>query len=94
MITRTGDRQELSVFLKQAIPFYESLPGVRVRLLRSVEHPDRYIEVIEYETIEAFESDEKRLSGDSRMQRFIKRWRTLLKDDVEVETYEDITDTI
>lgn len=65
-----------------------------MRLLRSVEHPDRYIEVIEYETIEAFESDEKRLSGDPRMQRFIKRWRTLLKDDVEVETYEDITDTI
>lgn len=92
--TRTGDHDELGAFLKQAIPFYESLPGVRVRLLRNVNSPDRYIEVIEYETVEAFESDEKRLSGDLQMQHFIKRWRKLLKGDVEVETYQDITDTI
>lgn len=64
-----------------------------MRLLKSTEHPDRYIEVIEYETIEAFHTDEQRLSGDPQMQSFIRRWRDLLKD-VEVEIYEDITDTI
>jgi hypothetical protein len=92
--TRTGDHRELGAFLKEAIPYYESVPGVRVRLLRSMEHPDRYIEAIEYETIEAFESDEKRLGGDPRMQGFIQRWRTLLRDDVAIETYEELTDTI
>ena len=94
LITRTGDHEELAAFLKQAIPFYESLAGVRVRLLRSVEHPERYIEVIEYESIEALENDEKRLSGDPQMQRFIERWRKLLKGGVEVETYEDVTGLI
>lgn len=82
------------MFLKRAIPFYESLPGVRVRLLRSVEEPARYIEVIEYETIEAFDRDQTRLSGDPRMQALIKRWRRLLKGNIDVETYMDITDTI
>lgn len=82
------------MFLKQAIPFYESLPGVRVRRLRSVEEPARYIEVIEYETIEAFDRVQTRLSGDPRMLALIKRWRKLLKGNIDIETYMDIADTI
>lgn len=92
--TRTGVSEELSEFLKEAVPFYESLPGVRVQLLRNVDEPNRYIEVIVYETIEAYDRDRARVEGDPRMQALLQRWRSLLAPDIAVETYDDVTDAI
>lgn len=78
-------------FLRNAIPFYEAPGGVRIRLLRNVEDPTRFIEVVEYDSVEAFEKDEERLRHDDRMRGYLQTWRSLLSGAVEVETYEDVT---
>lgn len=92
--TQTGDHHALGPFLKRALPIYEAPPGIRVRLLRSIEEPACYIEVIEYETLEAFQRDEQRLTDDTTMKSLIEEWRGLIGGDLVVETYEDITDEL
>lgn len=92
--TRTGASEELSEFLKEAVPFYESLPGVSVQLLRNVNEPHRYIEVIVYETIASYERDRARVENDPRMQALLQRWRSLLAPNIAVETYDDVTEAI
>jgi len=94
LATQTGDHSELGAFLKKAIPYYESLPGVRIRLMRSADDPKRYIEVVEYETLATAEADDKRMETDSRMRALLAEWRELLDSDVIVERYDDITDLI
>ena len=41
-------------FLRGAIPFYEEPTGIHVRLLRDVDEPDAFVEVIEYDTDEDY----------------------------------------
>ncbi len=85
---------DLIAFLRKAVPFYEMLPGVKIRLLRSIDRPGRFIEVVEYETDDAFESDRARVSGDERMARFLSQWRELLAEVPGVEHYADVTSEI
>lgn len=65
-----------------------------MRLLRNIDDPRCFIEVIEYETIEAFRSDEARVRDDPQMQVLLREWRSLLVEGVEIETYEDMTNLI
>jgi hypothetical protein len=92
--TRSSGPAELFSFLKAAVPFYESIGCVRVRLLRNIDDPTRYIEVIEYEDLEAFEKDQLRVANDPQMHGYLEVWRSLLSGGVEVETYEDVTGSI
>lgn len=89
---KSGDH--LFAFLKDAIPYYESPGGVRVRLLRRIEDPTRFVEVIEYDSKEAFDKDQQRVDKDPQMRSYLQTWRSLLDDDVEVESYEDVTDQL
>jgi hypothetical protein len=92
--THSASAEELFSFLKVAIPFYESLGGVRVRLLRSIDDPTRFIEVIEYDDRDVFEKDQHRVASDPQMRGYLQTWRSLLAQGVEVETYEDVTGSI
>lgn len=82
---------DLTTYLRQAVPFYQSLSGVNVRLLRSLDRPGRFIEVIEYATNEAFRADAARVADDKQMQSFLAQWRELLTEPPEVEHFADIT---
>jgi hypothetical protein len=92
--TPTESADALFTFLKSAIPFYESSGGVRVRLLRRVDDPTRFIEVIEYDSLEAFNKDQHRADNDPQMRAYLQTWRSMLDEGVEVETYEDVTDQV
>jgi quinol monooxygenase YgiN len=92
--TRSADAEELYSFLKEAVPFYEALGGVRVRLLRNIDDPGRFVEVVEYDDQDVFERDQQRVASDPRMRGYLQTWRSLLAEGVEVETYEDVTDRI
>jgi hypothetical protein len=81
----------LIAYLQEAVPFYQALPGIDIRLLRSVDRPGSFTEVIEYQTAQAFQADQKRIEEDGRMQRLLARWRTLLIDPPIVEHFTDIT---
>lgn len=87
-------KDELFSFLRDAIPYYESPGGVRVRLLRSLENPTRFVEIVEYDSREAFDNDQRRVTEDPRMRSYLQAWRSLLVGDVQVESYEDVTDQL
>lgn len=81
----------LTTYLQTAVPYYQSLSGVNVRLLRSLDRPGRFTEIIEYATEEAFRADQARVADDKRMQSFLTQWRELLTEPPEVEHFADIT---
>lgn len=84
-----ADRREAFLeFLREAIPFYESPGGIRVRLLRDRADPERYIEVVEYESAEAFDRDEQRIAHDPEMRAYLDRWRAIIAGPPEVEVYQ------
>jgi hypothetical protein len=92
--SQSDDPAALFSFLRAAVPFYESLPGICIRLLRSLEDASRFIEVVQYETEEIYEADQVRVNSDPEMQTYLSSWRSLLREGVAVETYEDVTDQI
>lgn len=81
---------ELRSFLAEAIPFYESPGGIRVRLLGDADAPHRFIEVVDYATEDAYLKDEERVRSDPTMAQYLARWRALLAEPPTVETYRNI----
>ena len=86
--------RDLIAYLRQAAPFYESLQGVRVRLLRNLDRPGRFVEIIEYTTDDAFRADKARISGDRQMQALLAEWRALLVAPPDIDHFADITTEI
>lgn len=82
-----GRRRDLVAFLGEAIPFYERPGGIRIRLLWDVTDPDRFIEVAEYVDQETHDRDQVRVGSDPEMQDYLRRWRSLLAEPPQVETY-------
>ena len=88
---RDGRWGDLMSFLHKAIPFYEEPGGIRVRLLRDVEDPEVFIEVIEYETEGSYVADQRRVESDPAMIARLEEWRGLLAGPVEVQTLREVT---
>ena len=88
-----GRVDELRSFLREAIPFYESPGGIRVRLLGDASASDRFIEVIDYASEDAYSSDEERVKSDATIAQYLARWRALLVEPPIVEVYRDINTT-
>jgi hypothetical protein len=87
---RDGRWGDLMSFLHKAIPFYEEPGGIRVRLLRDVEDPEVFIEVIEYETEGSYVADQRRVESDPAMIARLEEWRGLLAGPVEVQTLREV----
>lgn len=92
--TPAPDAAQLLPFIKAAIPFYEAFGRTRIRLLHNVDDPTQFVQVVEYETDEAFEMNRQRIAGDPTMRAFLQTWRTLLSQAVEIDVYEDVTDAM
>jgi len=90
-------REELLAFLRDARDYYEQggdgTGGVRMRLLQDAEDENAFIEVFEYDTIEAYQADEQRVANDPVMKAVLTKWRSLLKGPPKVETYIDLTES-
>ena len=82
-----GRREAFDEFRAEAIPFYESPGGIRVRILWDVADPERFIEVIEYADQAAHDRDQLRAENDVRMRDLLGRWRDLLAGPPAVETF-------
>lgn len=87
----SGREDELLAFLRRARRLYEAPGGIRVRLLRSLERPGEYIELVEYGDRATYERDQVRVDTDPALIRTLDEWRSLLEDRAAVEAYEDIT---
>jgi hypothetical protein len=61
-------------------------------LLRNVDDQTQFLQVIEYETDQAFELNRHKLASDPLVQKYLQGWRALFPGTVEVDVYEDLTD--
>ena len=55
------------------------------RLLRNADDPTKFIQVIEYETHEAFELNRQSLASDMRFQAYLQAWRAMLPGALEID---------
>lgn len=90
-------RDDLLTFLRDAKDYYEQgadgAGGIRMRLLQDAEDENAFIEVFEYDSIEAYEADERRVASDPVMQAVLTKWRTLIKGKPSVEVCIDLTES-
>ncbi len=66
-------REEFLVFLRETFEFLEGQGGVHVSLYESVDEPGLFQEVIFYDTVSAYASDQVRLGRDPTMKAIVDR---------------------
>jgi hypothetical protein len=85
-----ADSDQLSSMMRAAAPFFQMFGNAHFRLLQNADDPTRFIQVIEYETPEAFELNRQSLASDMRMQTYLAAWRTMLPGALEIDVYQEI----
>lgn len=82
----------VATMMKNAAPMVQAFADVRIRLLRNVDDPTRFLQVVEYQAEQAIEQSRQKLASDPVTQNIAQAWRTLFPGAVEVDVYEDVTD--
>ena len=93
MRSPTPDTAQLLSFVKAAIPFYQAFGNTRVRLLRNVDDPAQFIQEIEYDMEATFELNRQKVASDPMIQGTLRTWRSIFPGAVEIDVYEDVTDS-
>jgi hypothetical protein len=86
----TGDSGHLVTMIKAAAPLYQMFGNAKVRLLRNVDDPTKFIQLIEYEADEGWELNRQRLAGDARMQAYLQGWRAMFPGGLEIDVYQEV----
>ena len=82
------DMARLAVaMMKNTFPLVEAFGDAHVRLLKNIDEPSVFLQVIEYETDEAFELNRHKLASDPTLQ----AWRALFSGLIAIDVYEDVT---
>ncbi len=76
--------------MRSAAPFFQIFGNANFRLLRNADDPTRFIQVIEYETNQAFEINRQSLASDMRFQTYIQAWRAMLPGALEIDVYQEV----
>lgn len=85
-----ADSEQLSALMRATAPFYQVFGNAQLRLLRNADDPSKFIQVIEYETHEAFELNRQSIASDMRMQTFLQAWRVMLPGAFEIDIYQEV----
>ena len=91
-VRTNADASQMLALAQSAIPFYQSF-GPRVRLLRNVDDPNQFIHEIAYEADEAFELNRQKIASDPTVRGYMQAWRMMAMGAVEVDIYEDVTES-
>jgi hypothetical protein len=83
----TTEPTQFLSFIRAAEPYYELFGGKQVRLLQNVDLPAQFIQIVDYEVHESFETNRQQLAGDPRLQAFLQGWRSLFPGTVEVDVF-------
>jgi hypothetical protein len=86
-----ADTGQLTALVKSAAPFYQA-SGAHARLLRNVDDPSQFIQVLQYTVPEMLEANRQAIAGDSMIQGALRAWRMLIPGGVELDVYEDVTE--
>jgi hypothetical protein len=84
----------LASTIKSSAPFYAALGDVRMRLLRNVDDPAQFLQIIEYQTDQALELNRHNLASNPTVHNYIQAWRTLFPGGIEIDVYEDVTNSV
>jgi len=85
-----ADSEQLSALMRAAAPFYQMFGNAHFRLLRNADDPAKFIQVIEYETPQAFELNRQSIASDVRFQAYLQGWRAMLPGALEIDVYEEV----
>src|ERR1700731_4620695 len=85
-----AEPDRLMVLIKAAKPYYELFGGKQVRLLQNVDQPSQFIQIIDYEIDESFETSRQQIAGDPRLQAFLQAWRQMFPGTVEVDIFREV----
>ena len=85
-----ADSEQLSALMRAAAPFYQMFGSAQFKLLRNADDPSKYIQVIEYDTPEAFETNRQTIASDVRMQTYLQVWRAMLPGALEIDVYQEV----
>jgi hypothetical protein len=87
----SADPKTLLAMIKAGRPFYEFFGGKQVRLLRNVDDPSRYTQVIEYEADAGIELNRQQLASDPRWQTSLQLWRSVVSGAIDVDIFVDVS---
>ena len=85
-----ADSDQLAALMRASAPFYQVFGNAQFRLLRNADDPAKFIQVIEYETHEAFELNRQNIASDLRMQTYLQAWRAMLPGGLEIDVYQEV----
>jgi hypothetical protein len=91
--TPSADATTLVVtMMKNAFPLYKAFGDAQVRLLRNVDDQTQFLQVIEYQTDQAFELNRQKLASDPVVQTYLQTCRSLFPGALQIDVYEDMTE--
>jgi len=86
----SADSSQLAAMIKAAAPFYQMFGNAQVRLLQNVDDPAKFVQQIEYDANEEWESSRQRIASDPRMQVYLQTWRTMFPGALEIDVYQEV----
>jgi len=86
----TADPTQFVSLIKAIEPYYELFGGKEVRLLQNVDNPAQFVQIIDYEVHQSFETSRQQIAGDPRLQAFLQAWRRMFPGTVEVDIFREI----
>ncbi len=84
----------LASMMKNAALLYKAFGDIRIRLLRNVDDQAQFIQVIEYQADQALEISRQKLASDPVTHNFVQAWRALFPGAIEIDVYEDVTESL
>jgi len=87
-----ADMTQLLPLMKAAMPMLQAL-GARVRLMRNADDPSQFVQIIEYQMDPTLEASRQKVASDPMIRNYLQVWRTVLPGPVEMDVYEDVTET-
>ncbi|MBI2566101.1 MAG: methyltransferase domain-containing protein [Candidatus Schekmanbacteria bacterium] len=77
-------RTEMVAFLRRAFPLYERPGGIRMGLFESADEPGLVLELVAYDSDEAYLRDQERVERDPKLREVLAEWKRLVNGPVEV----------
>ena len=81
---------EMLAMMKSAAPFFQMFGNAKMRLLRNVDDPKRFIQEIDYEAPEAMEMNRTKIASDPLVQGYLQTCRMMFPGAVEIDVFDEV----
>jgi hypothetical protein len=88
----TAEPAQFAALIKATEPYYGMFGGTAMRLLQNVDQPAQFIQIINYEVAESFETSRQQVAGDPRFQAFLQVWRSMFPGTIEVDVFREVAE--